>query len=413
MENTEFFCDKTDDELRSLHFFLLLNTDLGITEELEGNADVGHAIGAVPAISAYVYVHLCAELDLANYLKEVIEFGPLKIVCATLDQVGANLRYVQSFHYNVLASILAALFARFQRIEAPSIPQTLFDTFQVFLLRYTEDEAAMDSDSRLEAGHKWLSLIRLVRHTCRVRFVKKWKIAPPEFYDIKIEEPKGDKTNKNEAVVGFFDRILYKCRAFADILDANLFMAWHEFEVDGGTMQSIIGVEAYKLRVLLEKCSKIHTLPAEASELIQILRSVQREPDKGTPTKEEKLDADELKDRIIKNSEYDSKFISEAERVIKEYPRVLDSEMIKTFVRKLCSNSGHKVKEESIKNLVWLLLGRMEFNDITLFLGEFVESYGLSSILQQTNIDLSSHIRDINDLNTDDEEKTVKVLIFN
>lgn len=413
-ENKEFFSEKTDDELRSLHFFLLLNTSLGIREELEGNVDIGHAVGAVPPISPYVYLIVCAEFSLTKYLKEVVEFGPLKIVIHTLNGVSANLGYLQPHHYfNVLAAALTALYARFQRIDDVSIPQTLYNIFQIFILYYKEDEAATDYDSRCTAGYKWLSLLRLARRTSRIRFSIKWKIEPPEIYDIKIYEPKDVAMNKDQAIMGFYDRILHKCRAFADILDMNLYISWHEVDINDKTLQYIIGVEAYKLRTVLKKFEKIHSLPAEASELTEILRSVQKEPDKETPTKEEKLDRDELRDRISKEVEVDSKFIAEAEMLIKEDATMLDFETTKTFIYKLCSSRTHGVKEESLKNLVWLLLRGMEFNEITFFIGEFVECYGLNSILYQSDVDLSSHIGDLNALNADDEEKTIKVLVLN
>lgn len=393
-----------------MHFFLLLNTNLGISEELESNADIGHTIGAIPSITSYVYLMLCTELDLTEYLKEVIEFGPLVIVIHTLNAVEANLKYLQPcYYFSTLATAVAALYARFQRISSSSVPRTLYDIFQVLLLHYKEDEAATDFDSRLSSGYKWLSQLRLVRSASKIRFNKKWMKEPPELYEIQIDAPKDNDTNKSKAIEEFYDRILYKCRAFADILDMNLYMSWHEIEDNESTLQNSIGIEAYKVRSILEKYKKVHSLPAESTELIEILKSVQRKPDKESPMKEEKLDKDELKDRIARESEFNSKFIAEAELLIKKDATVLDFETCKIFIRKLCSNGSLEVREETTKNLILLLLRRMEFAEIACFVGEFIESYGLHNILYQSDINLATHIADLNAVNADDEETSVKV----
>lgn len=416
LKNKQFFDGKCDEELRELHLLLLLNTELGIRNELESNPVVGHVVGAIPLLNSYIYLMLCHKFNLVRFLIEIIEIGPLGLATQVLISINSQVEYLPvSSYFIVLADMLNALFSRFLKSDSGYVSKNLIDYFQILLLYFKDEETFTQKnvENMKRSGYKWLSLIKLLNSITQSRFILKDDKKFIKLYDFSIIHDVEDETFiEINLIQKCYEKIFYKCQDFGKILDIDMFMTWHEIEYDRErTLQNAIGEEAFRACELLEPFEKLNKLPDGSLELMAIFHSVQKKPDT-TEMNNKKLNKSRLQQKIFENVNFDHCFVNELKDFLENEVEQLDFEFIKILIYKLNSDIVKKqIDKEIIKHLILILLQKMEFEQILLFIVEYINKYGLHHILYEPSTDLTSLMERINCYEFDDLQEDFKVCL--
>lgn len=403
-----FFTDKSDEQLRKLHLLLLINTDLSISTELENDCGVGHAVGAIPKMSIYLYFLLTYRYKLFRYLIEVIEHSPILMAVELINLVNSEIKYVRgSDYFKFIVLVLVAVISRLRRTDCPYILKKLYEQFQVLMLHYkenTDDKDTKKTDEKIESeGYRFLNLITFLRAMTNICFGTVKELQPLTIYDISMPVDatqwyqKYELKEKSVIIQECYEIVFFKCRDIMADLDLEMYLTWHELQfLEEKTLQNVIGEEVYHLCQVLEQKRHEYPLPASTTELISMLQSIAVKPAVST-LNIDKSNTAQLEWMILEKKTFDESFLKSMECFLLENRFKFD--VVSTFVHKLCYvNNRPDVDNTIIRNVIMLALKGLSSAELIVFLSEFIGSYGKDHILVDPNLDCKPFIKELNEL---------------
>ncbi|XP_065203891.1 uncharacterized protein LOC135833988 [Planococcus citri] len=410
-------------DLRSLHLLLLINTELGIRQDLEIDREVGHVVGFISPLSPYFYLLCVAEYNLLEFVEEVTIFAPVPLVLELIDVVSKHSKYLTPYNIVQLHEKLVNGIATRMTVGCLTAEQKIFEHFPSLMLFYKieppPEDTKVDDETLKEAGFKILSLLKIMRHLLKLSFNLITMPPRSDLYNMSLPHTKLAAERgytMNECILlDSLEVAYFKCKAFLYELDVQMFMAWHEIQFEGKTLQTVIGETAYYVHQLLKINANSQNLPKNISELNEMLSGIVCEPTvKLEEDLIEKLYAQQL-EHVIFSKEINSNVLHALKRFLKDETDLFEFVITIKIIHKLCSEKKlHESCLEDIKEIILALLRKSELNEIASFLSDFLSEYGVSSILHKSTVDLSDVIKDLNrcyggnDEETIDEELTVK-----
>lgn len=402
-----FFVDQDEEQLRKLHLLILINTDLSISAELECDGSVGHAVGAIPRMSPYLYFLLTYHYKLFKYLVEVVECGPVMLALELVNLVNSEIKSVAgSDHFQIIFALLLVLISRILRTSCDYTSKKLLEQFQMVMLHYKESNDGEDvkkSNDKIECeGHKFLSLISLLRVMTSLCFDAVSDSTPMPLYDIKIPvDPvqwyqKSELKEKSTIINECYEMVFFKCKDMMRDLDLDMYLTWHEIQFTGGkTLQNVIGEGVYYLCQILEQKKQTCSLPASTTELISMLESVAVKPDV-ILLSTDKSNTDQLEWMVSEKKTFDMAFLQSIECFLLKNRFRFD--VVTSFVHKLCDKDTRPgIDEAFVKRIISLLLKGLNLIEATSFLIAFINKYGTNHLLVDPEVDFTPLIKQLND----------------
>lgn len=401
-------------DLRSLHFLLLINTESSISQQLENDREVGHVVGFISSLSPYFYLLCVAEYNLSEFVEEVAIHASIVLVLELIDIVTKYSKYlppcdVVQFHEKLLNGIAT----RIAFTDCHHTNSKLFEHFQSLMLYFKiepqPEDVKIDDETLKVAGFKILSLLKIMRNLLKLSFNL---ITPPESIDVYKMSLTIDvrrwysESISNNYLLESLEVAYFKCKAFLYELDVQMYMAWHEIEHEGKTLQTVIGEEAYYVSQFLKVNANSQNLPKGISELNEMLTGIVCEPKvKLERDFVEKVTVQRLEEMIFEK-EIDSSLLNSLKCFLNDEDNRFDFVISIKIIHKLCSEKKlHENALEDVKEIILTLLRKSELNEVASFLIDFLSEYGVTNIIYKSTVDLSNVIKNINLCYGGDEEE--------
>lgn len=324
--------------------YIVLNADLPELQQLVELEEISTLIWTTPTIPKCLMCEIMWNLHMERFISEIICYANPQLA---LEVAGAFLEHFKYFNpldcleqLQLLSSACYTLICRlalfnFESSELEKKLTAAFNNFLQCLKYYTTppNNLKINALAKVELykyqGESLHSLIQLMDE-CFSKFTSKLEPYPAraEIYKLTHVEESAKKGFPNVNVCDTPNNVLIEClnNANTAMLDTckvlvmdisvDVFCCWSEFEVNGKTMQQIVGELCFKVH---NKLSNVTTLVDHP--LVNMLKQISRKP----VEMKEKINATEDND-IIKNIQNDTE----------------DSEAwIKALVHKekLCQNS--------------------------------------------------------------------------
>lgn len=282
MESTEGTTEKAKSELRKFAFYLILNADFPILENLIEMPGIDTVIWTVPTIPKCLLCEMFWGMNMDSFLAEIIAFcNPLmaqQVLQPFVDSIKHGTPIQCHRKLNILSGSCYRLICRlhFFKTDNSMISLLLTDIFENFLRCLSYYSAPPNSDrlDRLSEDDKYKhmgnnlhSLLSLTLQ-CLTHFNSTEKFDPEGFEDMYLctIKPENIKTRnlchkifeiQDGPILEYLSKcntaLLDKCMELIMEISVDIFCAWSEFDEDGRSMQQSVGELCYMLKSKLEK----------------------------------------------------------------------------------------------------------------------------------------------------------------
>ncbi|XP_011568902.3 uncharacterized protein LOC105398488 [Plutella xylostella] len=275
--------EKAKSELRKFTFYLLLNADFSILEELVEMPGIDMVIWTVPTITKCLICEMIWGLNMEPFLYEVISF------CQSSMALQVVQPFIDSLKYSPLETSLAkikllsaACYRHISRMNFFTYDNSfLFPTLTEFyetLLRCITYFVTPPRPERIERlpddekykymGNNLITVIKLILE-CFTLYTSLEKFETEGFEDMYLCTIKPESIQNRggayrpcdlpegsvfQCVQKCNSALVDKCMAVVMEVSVDVFCAWSEFEENGKTMQQSVGEMCY---LLLSKLTKI------------------------------------------------------------------------------------------------------------------------------------------------------------
>lgn len=289
-------------EMRKFAFFIILNSDLPILEEMVEKEGIDVVIWTIPTVSKCLMCEIVWNLYMDNYVFEIIAFCypqlALEVASAFLD----NIKYCSpSESLQKLKIIITALYRlicrlHFFKYENNVMSELLNSAFNIFQLSINyfvnpPNSGKLDrltkDDQYKHKGNCFDTMIAVICE-CLTQFTTTQEFAPAEFDQIYMltyqigtytDDSLGYNmcNSPNKSILDLLDRcniiLLDKCKELLMEISVDIFCAWSEFEEFGKNMQQSIGEHCYKLRTKLLSIPSLSEHP-----IVDMIQQISRKP---------------------------------------------------------------------------------------------------------------------------------------
>lgn len=272
--------------VRKFAFYVVINSDLTILEEMVDLDGIDFVIWTIPTIPKCLMCEILWKINLNQFIYEILVFAHPQLALEVTDAFLSNFKYFKPTEsiekIKILSSASYRLICRFLFFKFESNELThAFNNFQSCLKFYTEppNEAKLDilskDDKYQFIGNRLFSMLSLLLECFNV-FTSVHKLKPLDFQDIY------ELTYKEESVVNQESSIIIaecnnnsllecinnchillldKCKILVMDVSVEIFCAWSEFEENDKSMQQSIGELCYKVHSILCSIASVSDHP--------------------------------------------------------------------------------------------------------------------------------------------------------
>lgn len=273
-------------QMREYCFYLILNSDLPIIEDLLDMPGIANIVWTIPTVNKCLICEMIWGLNMEDYLKEILVYCHPALSLQAFIQFTEYVAYTTPTkcfnHLKILVTSCYQLICRIHYYNyddgfISTILSDLYDNFLVILNYYTTPPNA-DKLNRLTEDelhkHRGDNIYNLLSSTyeCLGYFLSRQTFEPEDFDEMYLStiKPHHIKTrvipykmceSENNMLLDYLHKfntaLLEKCKVLVMETSVEIYCAWSEFEENGKTMQQNIGELCYLLRGRMEK---IHSL---------------------------------------------------------------------------------------------------------------------------------------------------------
>ncbi|CAG2057569.1 unnamed protein product, partial [Timema podura] len=286
--------DKRHELLRRIHFFLVLNSDLSMVDELMDDQNYGHLSNCAPLLSLPLLMEVVWGLSLLEYLAETLVFAPPCLIIELLDAALAKINSLQP--ESILEPINKLSHSVFLRVQTlkdcdPNIKNIKLKIFAQFktLLSYFMGANAVKLQSwttdelNTHAGYAMESLLQMVCN-CLSSYsapsVHKEELV--QMYDVHYSYDcsklcEGEKV-RDISTEHFIDELLSVCKSNFSAITVDKWLFWTEHDSQIEPNKNLQCVIAEKMYICLELLKLAKRRGSLVEELTQIMLSMARRP---------------------------------------------------------------------------------------------------------------------------------------
>nr|CAD7402809.1 unnamed protein product [Timema cristinae] len=286
--------DKRHELLRKIHFFLVLNSDLSMVDELIDDQNYGHLANCAPVLSLPLLMEVVWGLSLLEYLAETIVFAPPCLIIELLDAALAKINSLQpELILEPLNKLSHSVFLRVQTLKDsdPNIKYIKLKLFALFktLLSYFMGANAVKFQSwttdelNTHAGYAMESLLQMVCN-CLSSYstpsLHKEELV--QMYDVHYSYDcsklcQGEKV-RDISTEHFIDELLSVCKSNFSAITVDKWLFWTERDSQTEPNKNLQCVLAEKMYICLDLLKLAKRRGSLVEELTQIMRSMARKP---------------------------------------------------------------------------------------------------------------------------------------
>ncbi|CAH0722616.1 unnamed protein product, partial [Brenthis ino] len=272
--------------LRKFAFYVVINSDLTILEEMVDLDGIDFVIWTIPTIPKYLMCEILWNINLDQFIYEILVFSCPQLSLEVADALISNFKYFKPTEclqkLKLLTSACYRLICRFLFFELESDEIThAMNNFQNCLKFYSElpNSAKLDTLSKdgqyKFIGNRLFSMLQLLTE-CFNNFLSVQKLKPSDFQEIYELTYKEDLVINQDSSIIIADcnnhsllecinnchiLLLDKCKTLVMDVSVEIFCAWSEFEEDDKSMQQSIGELCYKVHTTLCKIASVADHP--------------------------------------------------------------------------------------------------------------------------------------------------------
>nr|CAD7573515.1 unnamed protein product [Timema californicum] len=286
--------DKRHELLRKIHFFLVLNSDLSMVDELIDDQNYGHLANCVPVLSLPLLMEVVWGLSLLEYLAETIVFAPPCLIIELLDAALAKINSLEPESIlEPLNKLSHSIFLRVQTLKDsdPNIKYIKLKIFSLFktLLSYFMGANAVKLQSwttdqlNTHAGYAMESLLQMLCN-CLSSYsapsLHKEELV--QMYDVHYSYDcsklcQGEKV-QDISTEHFIDELLSVCKSNFSAITVDKWLFWTECDSQTEPNKNLQCVLAEKMYICLDLLKLAKRRGSLVEELTQIMRSMARKP---------------------------------------------------------------------------------------------------------------------------------------
>ncbi|XP_050358135.1 uncharacterized protein LOC126778526 isoform X2 [Nymphalis io] len=272
--------------MRKFTFYVVINADLTILEEMVGLDGIDFFIWTIPTVPKCLMCEILWRLHMDTFIYEILVFSCPQLALQVADALIENFKYfnpTDCLHkLKLLSAASYRLLCRFVffNLENDELIHALNNVKKC--LNYFVDPPnkskleglSKDEMYKLIGNRLYLMLCLLI--DCFNNFVTVQKLKPSDFQEIYELTYKESVINKNQTSIAISDCsnnsllecinnsnlvLLDVCENLVMGVSVEIFCSWSEFEENGKSMQQTIGELCYKVHQTLCKIASISDHP--------------------------------------------------------------------------------------------------------------------------------------------------------
>lgn len=275
--------------VRKFAFYICLNSDLPILEELVDLDGIAFLIWTVPVIRKCLMCEILWKLHMEKFIYEMLVFTcpllSLEVAEALLDHFKyfdpteclQNLKLLSLGCYRMICRLV------FFELEGDEITRS-YNNFQKCLKYFSEPPNVSklgrlsEDDEYKYIGRRLYEMLLLISD-CFTYYIVPQQFKPADFQDIyelsyldgivineqlSVSMSQSSNSDILECINNCNTALLDTCQTLAMEVSVDIFCAWSEFEENGRSMQQTIGELCYNVHTQLSKISSVSGHPVVA-----------------------------------------------------------------------------------------------------------------------------------------------------